>query len=304
MERWSKRRPHTTAIRSCARWLIAVGAGLALLSGPVGSSPAAAAVTLGQLAPAAPSPACAASSADYLQPSVTGGNLYIARQAGTITSWSTRSAGSGATYVFKVFRRTSDPDVFQVVGRAAAHQLVAGINTVPVSMAVRSGDMIGINAGGASNSCTFSQPGDGILTRAGSLSNGASGQFAPLNDVRLNLAATLVPTNAFTLGAITRDRKRGTATVLVNVPNPGVLTIGGKGLKKRPPKNVAVAGTAQFQIAAVGARRRTLERKGRVSLVPSIGFTPTAGDPAFQSFVVKLKMRRPAPMILGSPNAH
>src|SRR3954453_128980 len=38
MERWSKRRPHTTAIQSSARWLIAVAAGLALLSGPLGSS--------------------------------------------------------------------------------------------------------------------------------------------------------------------------------------------------------------------------------------------------------------------------
>jgi hypothetical protein len=122
--------------------------------------------------------------------------------------------------------------------------------------------------------------------------------------VRLNLTATLIPTNAFTIGAITRDRKRGTATVLIDVPNPGVLTIGGKGLKKRPPKNIAVAGTAQFQISAVGARRRTLDKKGRVTLVPSIGFTPAGGAPAFQSFFVKLKKRRPAPIVFGSPDAH
>ena len=261
-------------------------------------------MTLGQLAPTSPSAGCSASSADYLQPSVTGGNLYIARQAGTITSWSTRSAGSGGTYVFKVFRRTSDPDVFQVMAHAAPHPLVTGVNTVPVDIAVRSGDMIGLNAGGAPSSCTFSQPGDGILTRAGSLSDGASGQFAPLNGVRLNLSATLIPSNAFTIGPITRDRKQGTAIVLFNVPNPGVLTIAGKGLKKRPTKNIAVAGTAQFQLAAVGARARTLEKKRKVTVAPTIGFTPTGGETAFQSFVVKLKKRRPAPMILGSPNAH
>jgi hypothetical protein len=304
MRRGFTRRPQNTARRSRARWLIAAGLGVALLPFALPASPAAGAVTLGQLGPTSLSADCPATPADYLQPSVTGGNLYIARQAGTITSWSTRSAGAGATYVFKAFRRTSDPDVFRVIAHASAHPLTAGVNTVPVSVAVRSGDMIGLNAGGAPSSCTFSQPGDGILTRGGSLSDDASGQFAPLNDVRLNLTATLIPTNVFTIGAITRDRKHGTATVLIDVPNPGVLTIAGKGLKKRPAKNVAVAGTAQFQIAAVGARRRTLEKKGKVVMVPSIGFTPTSGDPALQSFVVKLKKRRSQPMVLASHDAH
>jgi hypothetical protein len=144
-------------------------------------------VTLGQLAPATPSADCS-STADFLEPSVTGGNLYIARQAGTITSWSTRSSGAGATYVFKVFRRTSDPDVFQVIARAAPRVLTSGVNTVPVNIAVHSGDMIGLNESGPPNGCTFPQFGDAVLTRAGSLGNGTSGPFSPLNDVRLNLS--------------------------------------------------------------------------------------------------------------------
>ena len=53
------------------------------------------------------------------------------------------------------------------------------------------------------NSCTFSQPGDGVLTRGGSLSDGASGTFGPQNDVRLNLSAVLVPSNDFNIAAIT-----------------------------------------------------------------------------------------------------
>ena len=153
--------------------------------------------------------------------------------------------------------------------------LTSGINTVPVSIAVRSGDMIGINESGGANSCTFSQPGDGVLTRGGSLSDGASGTFAPQNNVRLNLSASLVPSNDFNIAAITPDRKRGSATVIVNVSNPGVVTMSGKGLKKgHISKNVAVAGTVQFQIASAGAKQRKLEKTGKVTLSPDPDLLP------------------------------
>ena len=98
------------------------------------------------------------------------------------------------------------------------------------------------------------------------MADGASGIFAPQNDVRLNLSAVLVPDNGFTLGGITRDRRRGTATITATTSNPGLVTIAGKGMKKRAPKNLAVAGPVTFSIAAVGKTKHKLERKGRVVL--------------------------------------
>jgi hypothetical protein len=297
LERW----PVSSANRCRARRPIAAAVALALIGALAAVAPAGAAVTLGQLAPSPPSPDCSATpppGVDYLQPSITGGNLYIARQAGTITSWSTRSSGGGATYVFKIFRRTTDPDVFQVIAHAPPRSLAAGVNTVPVDIAVRSGDMIGINESGGANSCTFLQPGDGVLTRGGSLSDGTSGQFAPRNDVRLNLSAVLIPSNHFIIAAVTRDRQRGSATVIVNVSNPGVLTLSGKGLKKgHVSKNVAVAGTVQFQIASAGARKRRLEKTGKVAVIPTMTFFPAGGDPASTTFTLKLRKRRPRPSV-------
>ena len=305
MKRW----PGSRANRSRARRPLAAVvslAALAAISAVIVAAPAGATVTLGQLASAPPSPDCPATpppGVDYLQPSITGGNLYIARQAGTITSWSTRSSGAGGTYVFKTFRRTSDPDVFQVIAQAPAHILTAGINTVPVSIAVRSGDMIGINESGGANSCTFPQTGDAVLSRSGNLSEGSSGVFAQQSNVRLNLSAVLDPSNAFTVAAITRDRHQGTAIVNVNVSNPGVLTISGKGMKKRNPRNVATAATVQFGIATAGTLRRRLNKAGEVTLTPTITFLPSGGDPASTTFPVKLKKRRPARSVLGRPNA-
>jgi hypothetical protein len=290
-----KRRPARRANRRHARWRTAAAVALAPVAMALLATPAHAAVTIGQIPATPPSPSCM-SDADYLQPSVTGGNLYIAREAGTITSWSTNSSGSGATYVFKVFRRTSDPDVFQVIAHNPAHPLTPGVNTVPVGVPVRSGDMIGINESGGPNSCTFPMLGDAVLTRSGSLSDGASGSFGPLTDLRLNLSAVLVPSNDFTVGAIARDRHLGTATVTVYVSNPGLVTVSGQGLKKRhASKTVAVPGPVQFQIATVGTRKRRLERTGKATVNPTLTFYPTGGDPASKVTTIRLRKRRSTP---------
>ena len=295
------RRPASRANRCHARWLSAAAISFAFVVAPLPAAPATAAVTLGQLPATPPTPECM-TTADILQPSITGGNLYIARQAGTITSWSTRSSAAGATYVFKIFRRTSDPDVFQVIARAPPRELTSGLNTVPVNIAVRSGDMIGVNESGDPNSCTFPQPGDGVITRGGSVAVGASGSFTPLNDVRLNLSAVLVPSNDFGIASITRDRKLGSATVVVNVSNPGVLSISGKSLKKRHvSKNIAVAGTAQFQISSAGAKRRKLEKTGKVSVSGTLTFAPSGGDPATTAFAVRLLRKRRTPPSVQTP---
>jgi hypothetical protein len=288
MEGW----PASRANQTDAWWLTAAVAVLALVLGVAAAPPARASVTIGQLPSAAPSPSCTV-DADYLEPSVTGGNLYIARQAGTITSWSTNSFDSGATYVFKVFRRTSDPDVFQVIARSAPHSLLPGLNTVPVSIPVRAGDMIGVNGSGAPNSCTFVMSGDSVLSHPGDLSDGAAGEFSAVDDVRLNLSAEIVPSNDFTLGTVTRDRRRGSASVTAYVSNPGLVTISGRGLKKgNVAKTVAVPGPVPFQIASAGSFKRRLERKGRVTIIPTFTFYPTGGEPASKSLTVRLRKRR------------
>jgi hypothetical protein len=274
-------------------WLRIAALCISCVGALAAASTAAASVTIGQLPAGAPTANCTTSGLDYLQPSVTGGNLYVAKQAGTITSWTTNSSGAGATYVVKVFRRTSDPESFQVIAHSPPHVLTVGLNTVSVSLHVESGDMLGYHESGPPNSCTFSQPFDNVLNRSGNLADGASGTFAPQNDVRLNLSAVLVPDNTFTFSSITRDRKRGTATVTVTTSNPGLVTIAGKGMKKRSSKSLAVAGPVTFPVTTVGKTKHKLERKHKVLLPVRITFFPTGGDPSTQSINLKLKKTRP-----------
>jgi hypothetical protein len=268
-------------------------AALACFASLAVAAPASASVTIGQLPSGPPSPNCTTSNVDYLQPSVTGGNLYVARQAGTITSWTTNSFGAGAVYELKIFRRTTDPDAFQVIAHSPPHTLSSGLNTVSVSLPVKSGDIVGYNESGPPNSCTFTQPGDNVLNRAGNLSDGSKGTFSPQNDVRLNLSAVLVPDNGFTLGGITRDRKRGTATITATTSNPGLVTLAGKGLKKHESKSLAVAGPVTFAVAIVGRTKRRLRHKGRIALPLAVTFYPTNGDPSTQLINLKLRMARP-----------
>jgi hypothetical protein len=275
--------------RSLAWWFSAALSLSALACVPAAS----AAVTIGQLSPVPPTAGCTVPGLDYLQPSVTGGNLYVARAAGTITSWTTNSSGAGATYVVKVFRRTTDPDSFQVMAHSPSHVLTSGLNTVSVNLPVKSGDMLGYHETGPPNSCVFSQPGDNVLNRVGNLADGTSGTFAPQNDVRLNLSAVLVPDNSFTLGGITRDRKNGTATITATSSNPGLLSIAGKRMKKRPSKTLAVAGPVTFAVTPVGNARHRLARRGQIVLPVHFTFFPTGGDPAIQTINLKLKRTRP-----------
>jgi hypothetical protein len=270
---------------------------LACAAALVVSSSASAAVTIGQLPTANPAASCMTPNRDYLQPSVTGGNLYIAREAGTITSWSTKSSGTGASYVLKIFRRTSDPDAFQVIARAPSHNLSAGLNTVGVNIHVESGDMLGFHESGSPSACTFPTLGDSVLNHLGDIADGSSGTFTPESDVRLNLLAVLVPDNGFTLGGIVRDRKRGTATITADVSNPGVVTLVGKGLKKRGAKNLAVAGPVTFQLATTGKTKHLLLRKGRVKVPVTVTFFPTGGVPSAQTINLKLIKIRPVPLV-------
>jgi hypothetical protein len=257
---------------------------------------AAGAVTIGQLPGSPPAPTCSGASTDYLQPSVTSGGLYIAKEAGTLTSWSTvASAGTNQHYTLKVFRRTPDPDAFQVIAHGSQETLSSsgGLNTFAASIPVSSGDLLGLNVtASGSTGCVFSVSGDTVLSRSGSLLDAEQGVFGTMPNSRLNLAAVLVPANGFTLGGVTRDQKRGIATITATLSNPGTIVMSGSGLKGDRTKTLFVAGPVTFSIATSGRLKRQLARRGFAKVHPTFTFTPPGGDPSSQSIKLTLKRRR------------
>jgi hypothetical protein len=75
--------------------------------------------------------------------------------------------------------------------------------------------------------------------------------------------------------------------------NPGLVTISGNGLKRQVARTVAVPGPVLFQIASGGSFKRRLERKGKVTVIPTVTFYPSGGEPASKSITVRLRKRRP-----------
>jgi hypothetical protein len=271
------------------------------------ASPAAGSVTLGQLAPGVSPPGyldgqCGGPvPGDYLQQTVSAGNSFVVPGPGVITSWSHNAGdGTGMTLTFKVFRHFGGA-LFTAVGHSGPFPLLPStINTFPTNIPVSGGDIIGLRipTATAGVACDADVPGEpGELTTATDLADGQSGGFAPSAPFyRVNVTAVFQPSNSFTLGQVTRNVKKGTASVSVDVPNPGELTVSGKGVKAasagaRIATTVSAPGTATVTIRAKGKQRKTLNSSGKVKVKPLITYTPTGGDALTQQLKVKLRKR-------------
>jgi hypothetical protein len=284
---------------------------LAVLASLTASSAAAAATTIGQLAPPDSPKVCTISPRDALQPTVTSGNTYVVPPGGVaITSWSTNAApGAGQMLEMKVFRKVAEPGTYRVVGHDGPRSLTGGVlNTFPVNIAVLPWDVLGfndVNASSANSACIFSAPGDTNFARDGDLADGASGDFTPVDtDYRNNIAAVVgfKPSNSFSLGKVEQHRGNGTATIPVEIPGPGSISLAGRGVKaKRGGPEAAAsmvvthAGTVKLRIKAKGKARRRLNHAGRTKVTAKITYTPNGtaagdvvGDPKTRTKRVKL----------------
>ncbi len=130
-------------------------------------------------------------------------------------------------------------------------------------------------------------------------SDAADGQevaFTTVPNRRPKVAAVVAPTNTFTLGQITRNKKKGTASLTATGPNPGDLSGSGKGVKVASAAGAVISksvgvGPAQLSIKAKGKKKRKLNQTGKVKLNVAVTYTPTGGEPSTQSIKVKLKKR-------------
>jgi hypothetical protein len=286
------------AVRRRLKRLGAIGA-VAALSLAASASSAMGAVTIGQLDPGTPAVDCL-TARDRVQPAVNSGSTYVVPNTGgvtdwTLTSWSHKArTGAGQTLGMKVFRKVANPATFSVVAHDNPRPLTPStINTFPVNIPVKAGDFLGeIQTNAAvSVSCSFAAAGDpGYIYRDGNLTDGTNGAFTSpgFPGFRLNISAVVTPTNSFTVGTVKRNKKKGTATLTLNVPNPGSLAVGGKGVK---PANATAgaAGDVTVTIKAKGKKRSKLNANGKVTVTPAITFTPNGGDAGTQSPSVKLK---------------
>ena len=275
-----------------------------LLGGSV--SPAVAAVTIGSNLARQPN-----SAANYSpRPTFSNVSLASGRQApgglsspvtGTVVRWRIRVGGSTRVTNFRIIRPLGGA-LFTGAGTSpSVTPPIHATTSYGVQLPIRIGDYIGVDccapdffepeaeffvAGGAAVRNEW-QPG---------LADGGQGH-APLrtNPYEIALNAEINPTSTFTLGAVTHNKKTGTATIAVKVPNPGELTVSGRGVKVAnaavTSKQVRAPGRVRLLIKAKGRKKRKLTSAGKVKVRPVITYIPTGGGVNTQSMKVTLMKR-------------
>jgi hypothetical protein len=267
---------------------------VAVVSLALGAPTASASVTLGQL-PATSMANCGGGPVDLITPTVTSGNSYVAPGDGTITSWSTHGStmpGAGSAKL-KVFRKIAAPAKYLVVAQdnfRTINQTV--VNTFNVTMGgIQAGDVIGLDFQG-NTGCQYPVPGGSFLTHSPDIATGGQGDFMVNTGFQVDVSAVFDPSHKFTLGTVTRNKKRGTATLTGTFPGPGSVILTGKGLKGAGTSvPVAAKGDVALPIKAAGSKRATLFDTGKVALNISASYTPTGGDTGTASTKVKLKKK-------------
>ena len=107
-------------------------------------------------------------------------------------------------------------------------------------------------------------------------------------------AVEFQPSNAFTLGKLKRNKKKGTATLQVLLPQPsaGTLTLFGKGLKTQ---TLTIAGESEVKVkVALATRklRKALKKRGRRKVGINVTYAPTGNSAATQSRKAKLVKKK------------
>jgi hypothetical protein len=105
-------------------------------------------------------------------------------------------------------------------------------------------------------------------------------------------AAELQPSNAFTVGKLKKNKKKGIATLTVDLPQPslGTLTLHGKGLKTQ---TVAIAGQAELKLKVQGTKKvkKALRKHGKRKVTIEVTYAPTGNSPATQALKAKLVLK-------------
>jgi hypothetical protein len=264
----------------------------------VGVSPAGAVVTIGSNLARVPN-----SAANYF-PRPTFSNSALAPDLrapggvsspvnGTVVRWRIRVGGSTRLTNLRIIRPLGG-GLF--TGAGTSPSVLPPINattTYDAQLPIRIGDYIGIDccelAGaeffvtGAAIRNEWQQPSlaDGGPARPPSSTN--------LYEVALNADIT----STFTVDAITRNKKNGTAKLTVTVAHAGELTGSGKGIKvATSSKTLAAPGSVQLLIKAKSKKKKKkLNSTGKVRVKPKITYTPTGGETVTKPVKVKLIKR-------------
>jgi hypothetical protein len=280
---------------------LALAASLAALLLTATVSPAGAVVTIGSNLAREPN-----SAANY-SPRPTFSNSALAADLrapggvsspvnGTVVRWRIRVGGTTRMTNFRIIRPLGG-GLF--TGAGTSPSVLPPINattTYDAQLPIRIGDYIGIDC------CELGAAGAEFFVTGAAIRNEWQPSLAdggparpPFSTNLYEVALNADITSTFTVDAITRNKKNGTATLTVTVAHAGELTGAGRGVKvanaATSSKTVTGPGSVQLLIKAKGKKKRKLNSTGMVKVKPKITYTPTGGETVTKPVKVKLIKR-------------
>ena len=150
------------------------------------------------------------------------------------------------------------------------------------------GGYFGGGAGGGANGCAAGGGGGGS-----SFAAAAASGFSETIDVTVPPQVVISTNRDFSFGRLKRNKRTGTAHLIVDVPSPGILTLTGTGLV---PQRVSVAGRVKLSVRTKGKARRRLNRIGKLHVAAKVTYMPSAGEATSKVRKIKLAKRRASPL--------
>jgi hypothetical protein len=213
---------------------------------------------------------------------------------GTVTSWMAK-ANTGTNLAMQALRPTGGTTYTSLNTSSAVNFAGPLGGPFPTSQDLKVGDTVGLrdsagnliyaNTAGATSAVWF--------MGAGPLGDGTTrAADATGTNKEVLVQATIEPSSKLQFDAAVLNKKKGTATMVMRVPNAGTLSYPTNGMSITGPTSVGSLGDFQLFIKATGGSLKKLKKKGKVGLAPTITFTPTNGNAAASSTKLTLHKKK------------
>lgn len=218
------------------------------------------------------------------------GNAFpaVSPTSGTVTAFNIKTASAG-TVTFRLGRvnLTSGDDT--TVASATGPTAVlpgAGTFSFPAHLPIAEGEAPGIDYSSQSSSGACFEEGFYFLYSP-PLVTGAATEPNANSTCELMVNVVVEPTGSLDVGALALNKARGTATLKLDLPGPGKLTVSGKGVKKIS-RSVKKEGKLNLSIVPTASTSAKLEDTGKAKVKLSIKFTPKGGKPTTHTKRIEL----------------
>jgi hypothetical protein len=229
-------------------------------------------------------------SAGVCSAACTAGNLFLPSSKaafqgvlspvnGTVASWLYRSGDSPESPISLRILHPNGGLSFTGAGTSSSVPVFGGIRgQFGTALPIRIGDAIGIDSNGAQIVSTGIAGATQVSWTLPPLADGGTRDATIGTDVETMVQAIIAPTNTVSFGAVQRNRRKGTASIRVQVPNAGTLSYAGVGITGTGPASVNAPGGIQIFVKVRGKKRDRLRKRGSAWVSPQVTFLPVQGD--------------------------